>query len=364
MSTLEGEHRPGGLRLPPAPERRAAWPMGPECLQVLEDPQSRELLQRIRRIASADAPVLLLGEGGTGKDWIARALHAAGARAQGPFVAVNCGAYPTESLEAELFGHGKGALPGAFVDNAGWLQAGHGGTVFLDEVDRLPHHLQARLLQLLQARQLVRVGAGRLLPADVRLVTATACDLDEAVREGRFREDLYHALRAIHLCVAPLRERRADILPLARHFAAVLGARLNCPPRGFSERAEARLVAHDWPGNLRELENVVHHALLVGDDGEIGEEALSLTTLRPAQAMPAAAGDAQPSPLLAALQEAVRALCAHEPPELWTLIERTVITAAFQHGRENQVRTARLLGISRNVLRARLIAFGLVDARR
>ncbi|WKB55904.1 sigma 54-interacting transcriptional regulator [Eleftheria terrae] len=363
MNTVERDARPGELRHRVPGERRAAWQPGHESLQVLEDPRSRELLLVIQRIGPTDAPVLLLGESGTGKDWIARALHAASRRGHGPFVAVNCGAYPTDSLEGELFGHGKGRVPGAFAVHMGGLEAGQGGTVFLDEVDRLPHHLQARLLQLLQARELVRVGAGRPLPADIRLVTATAIDLDRAVREGRFREDLYHALRAIHLRVPPLRERRRDILPLARHFLALLGERLNCPRRHFSPAAQAQLLAHDWPGNLRELENVVHHALLIGDGPDIGEQALSLTTL-PAGATPSASEDAASGPALAELQQALHRLCEDAPAELWSLIERTVVSVAHAHCQQNQVKAARLLGLSRNVLRARLIAHGLIEARK
>jgi DNA-binding NtrC family response regulator len=374
MSALRAQPAPAGLRQPPAAERHSPGPPGHACLQVLQDPRSRALLQAIRRIAPTDAPVLLIAESGSGKDGVAHALHAASARSQGPYVAVNCGAYPADSLEGELFGQGRGGLPGAFGAHAGRLQAGDGGSVFLDEIDRLPLHLQARLLQLLQARRLVRGGPP--LPADIRLISATACDLGLAVREGRFRDDLYHVLRATPLRVPALRERPGDIVPLARHFLAVLGQRLNCPPRRFSAAAEARLLAHDWPGNLRELENVVHRALLVDDDddggggggeaGEIGEHALSLGGVRPG-------GTALPpdhtlaTPALAALQEALQRLFdAPLSPlsPLWPLVERTAFVAAYEHCGHNQVQAARLLGISRNVLRARLIALGVVSARR
>jgi DNA-binding NtrC family response regulator len=350
------------LRVPPAQPGRARPATDRTHLDVFEDPRSQALLAQLERLAGTDVCTLLLGEGGTGKDLLAQALHGASPRREGPFVTVNCGAFPPSQLEAELFGYEKGAFAGAFAATAGWLEAAHGGTVFVDEVERLPLHLQARLLRLLQERQLLRMGARRPQPADVRLIAATADDLERAVRDGRFRDDLYHALQTAALRVPPLRERPGDILPLARHFLAELRRRLHYPPTCFSAEAEQRLLQHAWPGNLRELENVVHHALLMGQGEEIGAELLSLSAL-PA-GVRSAAGAGEDGDALQALQAALQRLCSEAPPDLFGLIERTAVQVAYRHCHLNQLRTAQLLGLSRNVLRARLIEYGEIDARR
>ncbi|HSD36054.1 MAG TPA: sigma-54 dependent transcriptional regulator [Rhodocyclaceae bacterium] len=330
---------------------------------VFQDPRSLALLDSIRRIARADTCVLLIGESGTGQDLIARALHRASARATGPFRSANCGAYPPSQIESELFGYEKGAFAGAFSTLAGWLESADGGTLFVDEIERLPLHLQARLVEALREKRVQRVGGREARNADVRLIAATTRDLEGAVREGRFRADLYHVLRAAYLEVPALRERPGDILPMASHYAAAIAKRLNVPAARFCRDAEARLLAHAWPGNLRELENVMHRAMLMADEGEISAETLALTELQPGAPAAASVPDPQGSNF-EALREVLKRLCASEPAGFYERIERELVHAAWQHCHLNQLRTARLLGISRNVLRARLIAWGDIDARR
>lgn len=355
---------PAAAATPPSIPRAAGPPRGDASgLAVFEDPRSQALLLQLQRLGPTDVCTLLLGESGSGQELLAQALHAAGPRWSGPFVTFNCGAYPASQLESALFGHEKGAFPGAFAAGTGVLEAAHGGSLFLDEIERLPLHLQARLLRVLQDRRLLRIGARQPQGADVRLIAATADDLERAVREGRLREDLYHTLRTAHLQVPPLRERPGDILPLARHFLAVLRHRLHYPSMRLSATAEACLLDHAWPGNLRELENVLHHALLMSDGQEILPSHLSLSAL-PAGQRPRRADAPADDDAVQALQAALQRLCSEAPPDLFGLIERTAVKVAFQHCHLNQIRTAQLLGLSRNVLRARLIEYGEIDARR
>jgi DNA-binding NtrC family response regulator len=228
---------------------------------VAESAAMRDLLRRVARFAPSDAPVVILGETGTGKEVVARTLHRNGLRSAAPFVAVNVAALPAELLESELFGHGKGAFTGAATARQGLFEEADGGTLFLDEIGEMPLPLQAKMLRALQDGEIRRVGENRAFAVDVRIVCATHRDLAERVRLGTFREDLYFRLKVLSVTVPPLRERVADILPLARQF---LAAERHAPP-GFTTSAEERLLAHHWPGNVRELENVVRHgAALAG----------------------------------------------------------------------------------------------------
>nr|WP_034411667.1 sigma-54 dependent transcriptional regulator [Derxia gummosa] len=332
-------------------------------VHIFEDPKSLALLERIRMIAPSDANALIIGETGTGKELIARHIHALSMRAQGPFLAVNCGAFSENLVESELFGHEKGAFTGAFAAKAGWFEAANGGTLFLDEVGDLPLHLQVKLLRVLQEREVVRLGSRRPVPIDVRLIAATNNDLERAVLEGRFREDLYYRLRVAHLALPPLRERPGDILPLARHFIEEYGRRMNYGRTRLSPDAEAVLLAHPWPGNIRELENVIHHALLLRRNDVITRDEISLSSLqRPQAPAPVAAEPAVPPSSIEQLDTALRALYEEMPGDLFKLIERAVISSAYEFCQHNQVQSARLLGISRNVLRARLIEFGEINA--
>jgi sigma-54-specific transcriptional regulator len=316
---------------------------------VFEDPRSRATLDRIRQIAPSDATVLLVGETGTGKEIVARHLHALGHRAGKPFVAVNCGAFPETLVESELFGHERGAFTGAISAKPGWFEAADGGTLFLDEIGDLPAAVQVKLLRVLQEREVVRLGSRQPLPIDVRLVAATNVDLDRAVAAGRFREDLYYRLGVAVLSLLPLRERPGDILPLAEYFLRLHGQRLGGGLAALSPEAEQRLLGHSWPGNIRELENVIHSALLVASGPRIGPENLPLRD--PVRPLPP---PSSPDPF-EALRQALAALYEQNLPELHRRIEETVMRTAFRFCHRNQLQTARLLGISRNVVRARLL---------
>src|SRR3954468_1966289 len=241
---------------------------------VFEDARSRALLQRIRQVAPSQATVLITGETGTGKEIVARHLHELSRRANQPFVAVNCGAFSENLAEAELFGHERGAFTGAQTSKAGWFETAHGGTLFLDEIGDLSLPLQVKLLRVLQEGEVVRVGSRQPIPIDVRLVAATNIDLRQAMAAGHFREDLFYRLNVTMLEIPPLRDRPADIMPLAEHFLLHYVRRLGIDGARFTPGAERRLLEHAWPGNIRELENAIHHALLVCKAGEIEAEDL------------------------------------------------------------------------------------------
>jgi len=237
---------------------------------VGESEASRAMLQSLKRFAACGVPVLLEGETGTGKELAAREIHYAGPRAKKPFVPVNCGALPDSLIESELFGHRRGAFTDAKNEQPGLVDLANGGTLFLDEVDALSPKAQVTLLRFLQDHEYRPVGGRVSRTADVRVVAATNAPLDAYSQEGRFRRDLYFRLNALHLRLPPLRERRADILPLAQHFLAAASRQLGVLPRRWSEAAIAALVAHAWPGNVRELENVALRACVCSDGDEIG----------------------------------------------------------------------------------------------
>ncbi|MEB2602417.1 sigma 54-interacting transcriptional regulator [Burkholderia cenocepacia] len=373
MTSISASPRPLNLRIVAASRdpaaRQAAAPVLalPERhapsraqAQVFADPRSLALLEQVRRVAPSDANVLIVGETGTGKELIARRVHALGARRDGPFVAVNCGAFSETLVDSELFGHEKGAFTGALSTKPGWFEAAHGGTLFLDEIGDLPLAMQVKLLRVLQEREVVRLGSRTGIPVDVRVVAATNVDLQQAVAAGQFRGDLFYRLNVVQLAVPPLRERPGDILPLARHFFDVYRDRLGGGPHRLDPRAERRLHAHDWPGNIRELENVIHHALLVSRHDTLQDTDLHIAPpCPPAIAAPAAhsSADAQ-----AALEHALRDLFDDGHGNLFEHIEDTVMRVAFEFSHRHQIRAAQLLGISRNVLRARLIRAKAITA--
>ena len=216
-----------------------------------------ELLAEARLVAATDASILIRGESGSGKELLACAIHRSSHRAKAPFVAVNCGAIPEQLLESELFGHVKGAFTGAVANRHGLFQAAHGGTLFLDEIGDMPLLLQVKLLRVLQERAVRPVGADQALPVDVRIVSATHRDLDAAMAEGLFREDLYYRLNVVTLSLPPLAERREDIALLANHFLQLLASKYHKPLNGFAPDALEALMTASWPGNVRQLNNVV-----------------------------------------------------------------------------------------------------------
>jgi sigma-54 dependent transcriptional regulator len=331
-----------------------AVPFGPKASAlVFEDVKSKALLERMHLIGPSTANVLVTGETGTGKELIARHVHKLSPRADGPFVAVNCGAFSESLVESELFGHERGSFTGATVTRAGWFEAARGGTLFLDEIGDLPFAMQVKLLRVLQERQVVRLGSRIPVAIDVRVVAATNVNLEDAVAAGRFREDLYYRLQVATLHIPPLRERSGDILPLAQYFLEVYGGRLGLKDAALSADALDVLVSgHSWPGNTRELENVIHHALLVCRGNVVRPEDLRLS---PLGLRTTTSGPAQS---LETLRDALLSVFESGRPNLYAEIEAAITKTAYEFCHRNQVQTARLLGISRNIVRARLMQCG------
>jgi sigma-54-specific transcriptional regulator len=324
---------------------------------VFEDPVSSELEDRLNRIAPSTANVLIVGETGTGKELAARFIHDASPRRRNPFVAVNCGAFVESLIEAELFGHERGAFTGAAEARAGWFEVAHGGSIFLDEVGDLPLSLQVKLLRVLQEREVVRVGARKPTPVDVRVIAATNIDLEEAVRLGRFRQDLFYRLNVARIDLRPLRERTGDVLPLARYFLDLYGQQHERPGLQLAVDTVRVLLSYPWPGNIRELENVMHHAVLVAQGSEIKPADLNLSRYV-AERKPA--DDQRENSLAAVLNR----LFIEGAPALFDHVTTELVRAALDHCGGNQVQTARTLGISRNVLRSHMARMGLIAGRR
>ncbi|HET9553951.1 MAG TPA: sigma-54 dependent transcriptional regulator [Anaeromyxobacteraceae bacterium] len=313
------------LRQPPDGLRRCSR-------MVAESPAMRAVLASAAAMAASDAPIVLLGETGTGKEVLAHALHATSPRAGRPFVAVNCGALPAELMESELFGHLRGAFSGAVADKAGLFEEADGGTILLDEIGDLPLALQVKLLRVLQDGEVRRVGATRAAAVDVRVLAATHHELRALVEQGRFREDLYYRLQVFSLALPPLRARREDVMPLARQLLQLEGR----PARAFSREAEAALLRHPWPGNVRELSNAVRHGAALAR-GELVE----LDHLPEPVRRPSAAPDRPPGSVRRSLAE----------------VEREHLLAVLAACEGRQAEAARVLGIARNTLWRKLEAY-------
>jgi NtrC-family two-component system response regulator AlgB len=245
----------------------------PEVTLETSSAVMRSVMEVVARAASHDVPVLLRGESGTGKGVLARALHQMSPRRDRPFAVVNCPALPEELLASEMFGYARGAFTGAVRDRAGRVEVAESGTLFLDEVGELPRAVQAKLLRFLQDKQFERVGETRTRTSDVRIVAATNRDLDHAVKHGEFREDLLFRLNVIELTVPPLRDRRDDILPLARRFLAFFSRAARRAPPELSLEAERALLEYPWPGNVRELRNAIERAVILAPGGRLAPEA-------------------------------------------------------------------------------------------
>ena len=342
---------------------------------VFSDPASQKLLEYIERLAPSEAPVLINGETGTGKELVARHIHQVSGR-KGPFLAVNCGAISENLAESELFGHEAGSFTGAAGRREGWFESANGGTLFLDEIGDLPLPLQVKLLRVVQEREVVRVGARRPLPVDVRLITATNVDLDRAVAAGHFRRDLHYRLNIAQVKLPPLRERLNEIIPLARHFIGLYAHKMGIEAPSLSPAAEKILLHYPWQGNIRELENVVHFALLIAPGLEIHPEHLKITFAsghveahaeagpRPAPSRPAEDATApSPDKILGGLSGQLRQLFAHSTPRLFDRVEGLIVQEAFRHAGRNQVHAAALLGVTRNVMRTLLKRYGLIKGQ-
>lgn len=307
--------------------------------------------QMMQQVADTDASVLILGESGTGKEVVARNLHYHSKRRDGPFVPVNCGAIPAELLESELFGHEKGAFTGAITSRAGRFELANGGTLFLDEIGDMPLPMQVKLLRVLQEREVVRLGSRKSIPINVRVLAATNVQLEKAINAGHFREDLFYRLNVVNLELSPLRDRPGDILPLVQYFIDTYTRRLGYGEIILSKEAEQRLATYSWPGNIRELENVIHHTLLICRDGVIQADDLRMSNLRiERQEDSTTAHDL--------LDQAFQRLFEEQIENLHEQVERSLLTAAYRLCQHNQVHTAELLGLSRNVTRTLLINLG------
>ncbi|PCG08771.1 nitrogen regulation protein NR(I) [Sphingomonas ginsenosidimutans] len=326
-------------------------------------PAMQDVYRVIARVVSNDLTVLVSGESGTGKELVARAIHDLGARRDAPFVPINMAAIPRELIEAELFGHERGAFTGAAQRSAGRFEQAAGGTLFLDEIGDMPLEAQTRLLRVLQSGEFTTVGGARTIRADVRIVAATNRDLQQAVVTGQFREDLYYRLNVVPIALPALRERRGDIAELARHFLD-RAAEAGLPRKTLDAAAVAALEAYDWPGNVRELENLMRRLAALSRDDHIGaaEVRATIGSATPnADAVPDAGIDA-------AVHAMIERLARQEPRALddgslyarvIAEVERPLIEAMLARHGGNQLRAARAMGLNRNTLRKRLDMLGI-----
>ncbi len=294
-----------------------------------ESQRMRDVYQRIARVAPTDSTVLICGESGTGKELAARAIHQNSGRADKPFVAINCAALTETLLESELFGHEKGAFTGAIAQKKGKIEIAQGGSLFLDEMGEMPPLLQAKLLRVLQEREFERVGGTRTIKADIRLIAATNRDLEEEIKQGRFRQDLYYRLNVVTLEMPLLRERREDIPLLANYFATKYAEKCKRQVRGIAAEARAALCAYEWPGNVRELENAIERAVVLGSGDVIQPEDLPEAVLE----TESSAGVA-----ITHYHEAIKEA------------KKQLILRAFEQAGGNYTEAARLLGVHPNYL--------------
>jgi two-component system response regulator PilR (NtrC family) len=309
-------------------------------LKLLGDSKPmQQLRQMVAKVARSQAPVHVSGDSGTGKELVARLIHESGPRAEGPFVPVNCGAIPTELMESELFGHRKGSFTGAVADKQGLVQAAEGGTLFLDEVADLPLNMQVKLLRLIQEKTVRPIGDQREVSTDVRILSATHRDLGALVAAGKFREDLYYRINVIELRVPPLRERREDIPELAQAALERLAARVGVPAPALSDAAMSMLGSYAFPGNVRELENILERALTLCSGQTIQPEDIELRAV----GAPAGQDAAEAAGLGGQLEE----------------VERDAILRALEQNRYNKTATARQLGITFRALRYRIKKLGI-----
>ena len=309
----------------------------------------RQLRDMIARVARSQAPVHIYGESGTGKELVARLIHETGPRSDGPFVAVNCGAIPTELMESELFGHKRGSFTGAVADKKGLAQSAEGGTLFLDEVADLPLHMQVKLLRVVQEKTVRPVGESREETVDVRILSATHKHLAELVESGRFREDLFYRINVIEMRVPALRERSEDIAEIADAVLARMGRRMKAEPARLDPEAVRTLVSYPFPGNVRELENVLERALTLATTGVIGSEHIKLRSITRPQSEPAAAASPGMPAGPGLASEGGGALGAQLED-----IERDAIVKALEKTRYNKTAAAKLLGMSFRALRYRI----------
>jgi two-component system nitrogen regulation response regulator NtrX len=305
------------------------------------------VFETIQKVAATDLAVLVRGESGTGKELVAQALHDTSSRKRRPFIAVNCAAISRELVESELFGHEKGAFTGADARRVGRFEAAHGGSIFLDEIGDMPRETQAKVLRVLQEKRFERVGGRDTVAVDVRVVAATHRPLEDEVKAGRFREDLYYRLRVVEIALPPLRDRPEDIPALAARFLADLAARLGRDPVRLSAAAMARLVRHPWPGNVRELEHAIQQAAVLAPGPEIEPDDLRLDG--PRQPLPETGADFDDLPFATAKQRTIASF------------ERSYLKRALARHDGNVSRTAESIGMVRQSLQQKIRELGLRD---
>ena len=303
-----------------------------------------EIFQVIKKIAYPSTNILIMGESGTGKELIARSIHRQGNRKNGPFVAINCAAIPSELMESEMFGHEKGAFTGAHTRTIGKFEHANGGTLFLDEISMLRSDLQAKLLRVLQEREIERIGSNKPIKIDIRVVSATNTNLEEAVIQGKFRQDLYFRLNVVPISVPPLRERKEDIPLLAKYFLNKFNTAFNKKIPGFSEKALDALLRYPWPGNIRELENLIERIVVLSH----GDEPIDLKDV--------------PIEILMDSGQDIQEL---EPTKVGLIkireeFEKRIILNVLEATQWNQTETAKILKINRNTLIQKAKHFGIL----
>jgi two-component system nitrogen regulation response regulator GlnG len=321
----------------------------------------QEVYKAIGRVAPLHVTVLVTGESGTGKELVARALYHHSARAEGPFLVINCAAIPETLLESELFGHEQGAFTGADRRRIGKFEQAHGGTLFLDEIGDMSPATQAKVLRVLQEQRFARVGGEETIQTDVRLLAATNKDLDREVKAGRFRGDLYYRLTGFNIYLPPLRERRDDIPLLTEHFLRLFGRSLGRTIRSVTPEAQQRLNAYDWPGNVRQLQSVLKYALIQAAGEVLALDCLpeDLRLTSSALPPPQPAQEAGQLDLAAFTAGLLRAGEADIYRRVCLEMDRVVLDTVLRHVKGNQLRASELLGISRTTLRAKLRALGI-----
>lgn len=324
-----------------------------------------DLMGFVHKVAASEATTILIqGESGTGKDLVAKTLHYKSARQDKPWIAINCSAIPDTLMEAELFGHEKGAFTDAKTMKKGLFEAAHGGTLFLDEIGELSPLLQAKLLRVLEDQVIRRIGSTRDIQVDVRVIAASNRDLERAVREGTFRQDLYYRLAIISIYMPPLRERKEDILPLAEFFITRYNRKFKKSIKGIPAETEKLLVNHDWPGNVRELKNAIERAMLLEDESRLTPKYLPFAVSQAGMGLTAYELSSFANKPGASLPDG-RALPRLSIPDGGTSleeVERAFVELAMQKASNNQTHAAKLLDISRDALRYKLKKFGLIHA--
>lgn len=311
---------------------------------IFKDPKMAETVKMATQIAPSEASVLITGPSGTGKEVLAHYLHSKSKRKDRRFVAVNCAAIPENLLESELFGHEKGAFTGAVARRIGKFEEADGGTILLDEISEMDVRLQSKLLRVIQEREVDRIGSNKPVPVNVRIIATSNRNMEQTVKEGGFREDLYFRLNVVNLRLPPLAERPGDVMPLARHFATKYADANDVPQKPISEDAQKKLATYHWPGNVRELENTMHRAVLLAAGDEIDAAAILLTSEDGATS--AAAGNVG--------EDGAQALVGRTVAD----VERELIIDTLQHCLGNRTHAANILGISIRTLRNKLKQYG------